>query len=494
MCGLAGGYGKPSSQRVSEAVALMRHRGPDDTGTFEVPGVVLGHNRLTIIDLSTGTQPLSNEAGDIWIAFNGEIYNFPALRSLLLSKGHRFRTTTDTEVLVHLYEEKGPDMVEDLDGMFAFALWSRGRLMLARDPLGIKPLYYVRDGVTIYFASELRAAIRLGQGASGEGVREFPNGCYWMSDQGFRHYSNLRDLRSEDALEQDPGRAAEKVETVLRAAVKKRLVADVPVGVFLSGGLDSSLIAAMAQAEAPGRLHSFAVGMAGSEDLAFSRLMADHLHTEHHTYEYKAEEVVAVLPEVIGHLESYDPALVRSAVPTYFVSRLAAEHVKVVLSGEGADELFAGYEYLKDLEMADLDEELLALTRALHNTNLQRVDRMTMAHSIEGRVPFLDQALVRCAFTLDPSLKLSSERREEKWILRKVAEAYLPSEIAWRTKTKFAEGTGTSAVLNQWARRARPGRSSEETLYRELFLGAFPPEAAGISVGRTRSLVTGEIT
>lgn len=489
----------------------MRHRGPDETGVYEGPGVVLGHDRLSIIDLSTGRQPLSNETGDVWIAFNGEIYNFVALRTWLLGLGHRFRTTTDTEVLVHLYEEMGPSMVERLDGMFAFALWQGGRLMLARDPLGIKPLYYLWDGGapgrgTLYFASELRAMTRLAPDSLGFGVHEFPNGHYWVSDGGFCRYFHLD--RAEGAPETGPERAARTIQAKLKAAVKKRLVADVPVGVFLSGGLDSSLIAAMAREELSGELHSFAVGMKGSKDLAFSRLVADHLGTVHHTYEYGPEEIIEVLPEVIRHLESYDPALVRSAVPTFLVSRLAARHVKVVLAGEGADELFAGYAYLKESVLADLNRELAIITGGLHNTNLQRVDRMSMAHSIEARVPFLDRDLVEYAFRLSADLKLAPGDHVEKWVLRKVAERYLPREVAWRKKEKFAHGTGTSDVLAAWASRTFAARkaaagsrlggsevpgSAEEVLYREIFLRFLPEEVADTLVGRTRSVVAGEI-
>ncbi|MFZ5648003.1 MAG: asparagine synthase B [Bacillota bacterium] len=493
MCGIAGGFGNPDREIIEEMLAMMRHRGPNDSGVYQSPGVVLGHNRLTIIDLNTGRQPLSNENGDLWLVYNGEIYNYRQLRSWLMDRGHCFKTNTDSEVLVHLYEEMGPRMVDHLDGMFAFALCQGGRFMLARDRLGIKPLYYGRDsGGTLYFASEIKALL----GVCPD-VKEFPNGNYYTHDQGLQPYFYLQPL--EDAVEKDLQRAVNTLREKLKAAVKKRLVADVPVGVFLSGGLDSSLIAAMARESVEGELHSFAVGMAGCKDLEFSRVVARHLGTVHHTYEYQPGEVIEALPEVIYHLESYDPALVRSAIPTFFVSRLASRHVKVVLSGEGADELFAGYEYLRRPGCGDLNRELLTITSALHNTNLQRVDRMTMAHSIEGRVPFLDVDVVRYALRLSGELKLPPGRPVEKWVLRKVAESYLPQRVVWREKEKFAYGTGTSQVLSRWVETAfrggkkMPGGSREEMLYRSIFRRHFPQAVADRLVGRTRSVVPGEI-
>lgn len=409
-------------------------------------------------------------------------------------------------------------MVAQLDGMFAFALVHGDRFLLARDPLGIKPLYWGRsgaDGATLYFASEMRALL----GACDE-VWEFPNGRFYSGSleevrtgrvieaarngTGLQPYCYLRPS-PEEIPEDRVGPALAGLGQRLRRAVEKRLMADVPLGVFLSGGLDSSLIAAIAREMIPGDLHSFAVGMKGSEDLAYSRQVADHLGTIHHTYEYTPEEVVESLSAVIYHLESYDPALVRSAIPTYFVSRLAARWVKVVLSGEGADELFAGYEYLRRPEVSDINRECALITFALHNTNLQRVDRLTMAHSIEGRVPFLDVDVVRYGLRLAAELKLArtgSRELVEKWILRRVAESYLPSNVVWRHKEKFAHGTGTSDVLSAWARRRLAGRrseaaaagsSAEEVLYRDIFRRHFPHPAAERLVGKTRSVVPGEI-
>lgn len=494
----------------------LRRRGPDGSGIFQDDDGTLGHVRLAIVDPASGPQPLMNEDGSLWVAFNGEIYNHARLRQGL--RGHQFRTRTDTEVLVHLYEEHGPEMVSQLDGMFAFAIYRPARgarppeLLLARDPLGIKPLYYgyAADG-TLYFASELRALLCLV-----ERPREFPAGTWFHSRRGFHRYFELP-RESPDIT--DPEEAVAGLRERLEQAVRKRLMADVPLGVFLSGGLDSSLISAMARRYVEGELHSFAVGVRGCPDLAASRQVAAALGTVHHVRELEPDDVIRALPRVIYHLESFDPALVRSAIPTYFVSRLAGRYVKVVLSGEGADELFAGYPSLAPLAAAKtqgrqngcaLHDELVALTNNLHHTNLQRVDRMTMACSIEGRVPFLDLAAVRYGLRIHPDLKWRTDEGEgvpEKWILRRLAEHYLPSDIAWRKKEKFAKGTGIADLLAKWAdaavtdadwnrsRQPEPGLvldSKEAVAYYRIFRRFFPQKRAIDTVGRTRSVTPEE--
>ncbi|MDI3481437.1 MAG: hypothetical protein PWQ97_1092 [Tepidanaerobacteraceae bacterium] len=500
MCGIAGGFGKPDAEKINTMLRMMEKRGPDDRGIYTSHDVVLGHNRLTIIDLNAGSQPLFNEDGTISLVFNGEIYNYRQLRKWLKNKGHVFKTDTDSEVLLHLYEELGPDMVYKLDGMFAFAIYSRDGFLMARDPLGIKPLYYGKDSEgTLYFASEIKGLLQI----TGD-VKEFPNGHLYTDKEGFRRYFRID---SGKEISADEETLIEKLEEKLSKAVQKRLMADVPLGVFLSGGLDSSLIAAIARKYVDGQLHSFAVGIKGSEDLYYSRMVAEHLGTTHHVFEYTKEDVIEALPKVIYYLESFDPALVRSAIPTYFVSRLASKYVKVVLSGEGADELFAGYEYLKRRDIKDINEELLRLTNALHNTNLQRVDRMTMANSIEGRVPFLDVEIVNFAFSIKEELKLSPTKHTEKWILRKVAEKYLPRQVVWRKKEKFAHGTGTSRILASWAKNeasayvtegethgAGAGSCKEEQVYRKIFKRHFPKVKDASFVGKTRSVLPGEIS
>jgi asparagine synthase (glutamine-hydrolysing) len=296
--------------------------------------------------------------------------------------------------------------------------------------------------------------------------------------------------------------ACEGILQRLDTAVRKRLVSDVPLGVFLSGGLDSSLIATLAcRYKTP--LDTFYVGTADSSDRAPARIMASFLKTRHHERDFTIEEALDALPEVIYSLESFDCALVRSAIPNYFLAKLAREHVKVALSGEGADELFAGYEYLKHLDRNALGPELSYITGALHNTNLQRCDRMSMAHSLEVRVPFLDVAMVDYAFKIPLSFKQHGPERSEKWILRKVAERLLPLEIAWRKKTKFAAGSGLGSKLAEWAeheisdqeftrrREIAEGvflRSKEELLYYRAFRTHYPNDELLPLIGRSRSL------
>ncbi len=539
MCGIAGMVGAQEPGQGHEAQARfmlkrMPWRGPDGEGVRRGRNWVIGHNRLAIIDLTTGNQPVANETEDVWAAVNGEIYNFRRLRKELLERGHRFRTQSDSEVVVHLFEEEGPALVRRLDGMFALAVGYPGGVLLARDPLGIRPLYYGHTGKDeLWFASELKAILPVCPDAE-----EFPAGHYFSRETGVvpfyalpRPYDDETDERAAqgvtkgkrdkgdkaeddetEAIQLDEEAAIQLIQEKLEAAVGKRLVADVPVGVFLSGGLDSSLIAAIARRKTSGVLHSFAVGMEGSPDLEFARRAAAAIGTEHHEHQYTQDDVRRVLPSVIYHLESYDPALIRSSVATYFAARLAAKKVKVILTGEGADELFAGYEYLRAIPLQAINNELTELLRNLHNTNLQRGDRLTMAASLEARVPFLDLELVAAALALPASLKLprdaSPGRPTEKYLLRRIASKYLPSEIAWRRKEKFSQGTGTASALMQLAdeqvseadfRRETALypeaklASREEVLYYHVFRRYFPGRGPLKTVGRTRSVVPGEI-
>jgi len=441
MCGITIQIGSPDSAQLRASMDLMRHRGPDDQGNYASERVALGHRRLSIIDVSTGHQPIFNETGTHCIVLNGEIYNYQTLRTNLESR-HTFRTHTDTEVILHLYEDLGKECVHQLSGMFCFAIHDGNTVFLARDRIGIKPLYYVQQNGNWIFASELKCL----QGYSG--IREFPPGHTFTPETGFVRYY---DLPAADPLSLSLDEAFERVRQLLHAAVEKRLVADVPVGVFLSGGLDSSIIAAIMK-RYHDELHSFAVGMEGSEDLAAARIVADHLGTTHHEFVYTRDDMLGVLPDVIYHLESFDAPLVRSSIPGYFVSRLARKHVKVILTGEGSDELFSGYHYLKQIKEQDvLFKELVRITSQLHNTNLQRTDRMTMAHSIEARVPFLDPEVIDFAFRLPMNIRQAHEDRMEKWFLRKAFESYLPESIAWRVKQKFSEGAGSMNVIEEVA-------------------------------------------
>jgi asparagine synthase (glutamine-hydrolysing) len=495
VCGIAGIAGSDEVERVSEMLLDLAHRGPDSEGVVCTPGACLGHRRLSIIDLEGGYQPMCDSGGESCIAYNGEIYNYQDLRGSLADAD--FLTSSDTEVILKLSQSRRPtaEWLQQLDGMFAFAIAGSDGLLLARDPLGIKPLYLGRRGEKLAFASEIKALQDVA-----EKIAEFPPGYFYTSRDGLRSYF---EFAPEPADILEAGQAEEQLLQTLERSVRTRLIADVPVGVFLSGGLDSSLIAALAR-RYKNPLDTFAVGMEGSEDIKAARKMARFLGTRHHEYLFSLAEALRFLPEVIYHLESFDRSLVRSAIPNFFLARLASEHVKVSLSGEGADELFAGYDYLKGLGAEELERELREITVNLHNTNLQRCDRMSMAHGLEVRVPLLDDLeVVKLAFRIPLWLKLAPESKVVKWVLRRVAERLLPHEVAWRPKQKFADGAGLGAKLAGYAdivfsdqefQREREVcyeaglQSKEELLYYRLFKESFPNRELVPLVGRSRSL------
>lgn len=490
MCGIAGIWGQADEALVRQMMEHLTHRGPDAYGGHRAPHGTLGHRRLSIMDPAGGDQPIYSEDGATAVVANGEFYNHPSLKREL-GKHHRYRTASDTETAIHLYEDIGKVAVHHLDGMYAFALTEGENLFLARDSIGIKPLYCGRRDGQLAFASELKALADYT-----EDIETFPPGTWYHSQHGFRTYYEVPD---HPPREMPLDLRIKLLFQVLEKAVVKRLMSDVPVGAFLSGGLDSSLVAALARPHVD-ELHTFAVGVEGSPDLEAARTVARHLDTFHHEYMLDAGEVAEHLPGIIYMLESYDQDLVRSAIPCYFTARLAADYVKVVLTGEGADELFAGYAYYKDIaDPETLRNELRRSVRALHNINLQRVDRMTMAHSIEGRVPFLDLEVIELAQTIPSHLKLyrdTAGRVTEKWILRKVAEDLLPAEVVWRDKEQFDEGSGTvdllTAVLPHFrddrdsgsqalASGSGPYGSAEEATYRRLLSGSFTHSEAILS-------------
>lgn len=456
MCGLAGCFGKKDEAMANRMLDALPHRGPDDRGVFVREDMVLGHTRLSIVDVAGGHQPIITENGRQGIICNGEIYNFRALRQTLPSTCI-FGTDSDTEVILHLYREKGPACVKELDGMFAFAVFDGDDFMLARDPIGIKPLYYGYHAGHLYFSSELGAMSLAGV----DEVHEFPAGQYYTPGDGFVPYYQVPKI--EDHILTDIDYTCDLIQKSFIKAVKKRLLADpeVPVGSFCSGGLDSSLVAAIAAEEIP-HLHTFVVGMrdeAGglSDDIKAARIAASHIGSTHHELIFTEDEYYAVLPRVIEKLESYDPSLVRCAVPCYFTCKLAAEHVTVVLTGEGADELFAGYHYMKHLPFEKLNMEAKRCIGNLHNINLQRADRMGMLFSLELRVPFLDVAMVDLSMKIPPELKIREDNgaKIEKWILRKAFEKtnYLPEEILWRYKVQYTQGAGCESLGKKLAEK-----------------------------------------
>lgn len=495
MCGFVGVAGPNREQLVDRMLPLLAHRGPDGSGVMQSGSFAFGHRRLAVVDINGGSQPMVDDASGAVIVHNGEVYNHMALRKKL--PGTKFGTRSDTETLLRLsLSDLNPmDWLPEIEGMFAFAVAGRNRMLIARDPLGIKPLYLGGDGTHLMFASEIRPLADVA-----EWIREFPPGTYVTGNREIVRYYRLPALRPTPPA---PNAAQRELVQRLVGSVRASLTADVPVGAFLSGGLDSSLIVSIASRSVR-RLPTFAVGMAGAPDLEYARAVAQMLGTRHRERVYTFEEALAVLPEVITHLESFDCALVRSAVPNYLLAKLASEHVKVALSGEGADELFAGYDYLRRLRGAELVKELRLITSALHNTNLQRCDRMSMAHGLEVRVPFLDSpGLLEFAMSLQPRLKVVGRQRVGKWLLRKAALAFLPAEIAARPKVKFAVGAGLADRLAAYAKeRITPSEfererrvsdncvltTPEELMYFRIFRERFPVDRVASLIGRSRSI------
>jgi asparagine synthase (glutamine-hydrolysing) len=478
----------------------MDHRGPNDKGIHTGDNFAAGHTRLSIVDVARGHQPILTDNGRKGIIANGEIYNFKKLKSTLTEK-YQFKTDSDSEVVLHLYQEKGPACVKELDGMFAFCIFTGDTYMMARDPIGIKPLYYGFKNNHIYFTSELGAMSFAGL----DEVHEFPAGHYYTPEEGFVKYYEVPKIK--DHLLTGIEETSDLIRTTFIDAVKKRLLADpeVPVGSFCSGGLDSSLVAAIAAEEIP-NLHTFVVGMkdaAGdvSDDIKAARIAAKHIGSTHHEYIFTEEDYYEALPIVINKLESYDPSLVRCAVPCYFTCKVAAEYVTVVLTGEGADELFTGYHYMKHFPSDKLNLEARRCIGNLHNINLQRADRMGMNFSLELRVPFLDAAMIDLSMKIPPELKIREHNgaKIEKWILRKAFENthYLPEEILWRYKVQYTQGAGCEDLGERIANNMRDDEyeqirtenpdatlnSKEAAYYYKIFREYHPQDSVLGSIG-----------
>lgn len=444
MCGIAVVHDPagPDPALGARMLARIRHRGPDGDGNRLVGTTWLGHVRLSIVDLDEGAQPLSSGDGH-WAVVNGEIYNHRELRDTHLRDP---ATDSDSEAALSAVLSDDEEALAQLRGMYAFAVAGEdGDLVVARDPLGVKPLYWAQVGDATVLASELHAFDPDHRAA----VREFPPGHRWSPSRGLRRFRSLPD--GDGAVLTDRDEAMRLLCDRLVGAVRHRMMADVPIGVFLSGGLDSSLVAAIMarhHVHTHGPVHSFAAGTEGSSDLVAARRVAEHLGLEHHERVYDADEVVAVLPDVVRSIESYEPSLVRSAVPNFLLAETAARTVKVVLTGEGADELFAGYDHYRELAQVDLRAELLRGVAGLHNLNLQRCDRVTMAHGLEARVPFLDRDLVDLAARLPVDWLLPGEHGQEKTILREAFTGWLPHDLLWRPKEQFGDGSGTAEVMS----------------------------------------------
>jgi asparagine synthase (glutamine-hydrolysing) len=473
MCGFVCLWKIDDTALARRMIDKIAHRGPDELRVGEAPNVpaVMAHCRLSIIGTEDGTQPIYSTE-NVLVA-NGEIYNYADLRAILGESA--FETQSDSETILHLFRSDELRWIAKLDGMFAFVLATPDRIIAARDPLGIKPLFMARIGKGLAFASELKAFDGLGLNA----VEAIDPGAMFDSIDGFREWYRMPQGAAELQPGEDPEPIWSELRLVLEAAVRKWMVADVEVGSFLSGGLDSSVIAALAARAIDRPLKTFSVGTPGSPDLAAARSVAEHIGSDHHELVFTAEDLAEVLPHVIYHLESADVDLVRSALPTHFATTLARRHIKAVLTGEGADELFAGYTYhhayaRKPRALAD---EITRSLGAMHNINLQRVDRITMAQGLEARTPFLDRDLIDFAQSIPASLKMkideTTHETTEKWILRKACEDLLPADLVWRKKAQFDEGSGTvealDQALSQRIGKATPlDRESEGRLYERL--------------------------
>jgi len=470
VCGFACLWRHDDEALAKRMIEKIEHRGPDQTQVYRSPDVpaVMAHCRLSIIGPSDGSQPIYE--GDNILVANGEIYNYADLRAILGESA--FATRSDSETILYLFRSKQLRWVTKLDGMFAFVLATPERIVAARDPLGIKPLYLGRfDDGGLAFCSELMAFDGLGL----TGIEAIRPGEMFDSVDGVRRWFRMPHGAAQAEAHFDLEAVCRELRLTLEDAVRKWMVADVEVGSFLSGGLDSSLIAAIAAGAIDRPLKTFSVGVEGSPDLLAAERVAAHIGSDHHVLTFGAEDIAEALPHVIYHLESADVDLVRSAVPTHFATTLARRHVKAVLTGEGADELFAGYAYHHAYagDPAALAGEITRSLGTMHNINLQRVDRITMAQGLEARTPFLDRDLIAYAQSIPAALKMRAveDTTIEKWILRKACEDLLPPHLVWRKKAQFDEGSGTVAALDRALARhggAHLDRTAEAALYCRL--------------------------
>lgn len=496
--------------QVLEMAKKIRHRGPDWSGVYSDDRVFFAHERLAIVDPQSGRQPLFSKDENLVLAVNGEIYNHQELRKQYSS--YEFLTHSDCEVILPLYKEKGTAFLEDLNGIFAFALYDKENdaYLIARDHIGIIPLYMGWDkSGNFYVASELKSL----EGVCNK-IQEFLPGHFLYSKDGYelqRWYK--RDWETFDNVKENETDIA-ALRKGLEDAVHRQLMSDVPYGVLLSGGLDSSVIAAITKKFAAHRiesddkeqawypqLHSFAVGLKGSPDLAAARKAADHIGSVHHEINFTIQEGLDAIRDVIYHLETYDVTTIRASTPMYLLARvIKSMGIKMVLSGEGSDELFGGYLYFHKAPNAQaFHEETVRKLGKLHLYDCLRANKSLAAWGIEGRVPFLDKEFIDIAMRQNPEDKMAKNGRMEKWVVRKAFEDYLPESIAWRQKEQFSDGVGYSwidtlkaiaeaEVSDEQLANAKyrfpinPPMSKEEYRYRTIFSEHFPSDQAAACV------------
>lgn len=511
MCGIVCTFNlkKPEELLRSQLLDMskrLRHRGPDCSGIFSCSNAIMTHERLSIVDPVSGKQPFVSKNGKLVLAVNGEIYNHRDIRKRYESS-YDFRTHSDCEVILALYADKGPNFLEELNGIFAFALYDTEKnvFLIGRDHIGIIPLYQGWDKEGAYYvASELKAL---------EGychrIEEFLPGHYYYSPdeqitQWYRRewmdYEKVKDNLSDVA----------ELRKAMEEAIQRQLMSDVPYGVLLSGGLDSSIISAVAKKFAAKRvetdnqedawwpqLHSFAIGLKGSPDLAAARIVADHIGSVHHEKEYTVQEGIDAIRDVIYHIETYDVTTVRASTPMYLIARyIKSMGVKMVLSGEGADEIFGGYLYFHKAPNAEeFHKETVRKLSKLHQYDCLRANKSLASWGVEGRVPFLDKEFLDVAMRINPRDKMAGNGKIEKHILRKAFEDYLPKEVAWRQKEQFSDGVGYSWIdtLKEIANTQvsdeqmanvlkrfpiNPPLTKEEYVYRSIYTDLFPSDSA----------------
>jgi asparagine synthase (glutamine-hydrolysing) len=521
MCGIIGIFdlkvkSEDLRQQALEMSKKLRHRGPDWSGIYCGEKAILAHERLSIVDPQSGNQPLYSKDRKHILAVNGEIYNFRNLRKE--TEGvYEFQTNSDCEVILSLYRKKGIDFIEDLNGIFAFALYDEAEdsYLIARDHIGIIPLYMGWDKYgNFYVSSELK-------GLEGycHKIEEFKPGHYLSSKEGEIKKWYKRDWNEFESVE-DNQTSIEDLKQSLEDAVHRQLMSDVPYGVLLSGGLDSSVTSALAKKYSKLRvededkkeawwpqLHSFAIGLEGSPDLAAAKKVAEHIGTIHHEINFTVQEGLDALRDVIYHIETYDVTTIRASTPMYLLARvIKSMGIKMVLSGEGADELFGGYLYFhKAPNPQAFHEETVRKLGKLNMYDCLRANKTLAAWGVEGRVPFLDKEFIDVAMRLNPKDKMITEERIEKWVIRKAFEDYLPESVAWRQKEQFSDGVGynwidtlkevtSQKVTDKEMENAEfrfpinPPKSKEEYYYRSIFSEHFPSDSAAKCVPSVPSI------
>jgi asparagine synthase (glutamine-hydrolysing) len=496
-------------ERAMSMARLLRHRGPDWSGVYADEHAILAHERLSIVDVENGAQPLTNQTEDVILAVNGELYNHKKLRGEFPE--FPFKTDSDCEIIIPLYERDRTNFLNKISGIFAFVLYDKrsNNFLISRDPIGVVPLYYGRDELgNLHVASEMKALIPFCRH-----IEDFPPGHYFTKgmtkpakyyEPQWRAFDDVKDCSLE----------IPKLRTALESAVHQQLMCDVPYGVLISGGLDSSVISAITQRYAPNRieegdqvaawwprLHSFAIGLEGSPDLAMARKVAAAIGTVHHEYVFTVQEGLDALRDVIYHIETYDVTTIRASTPMFLMARrIKAMGIKMVLSGEGADEVFGGYLYFHKAPNAkELHEETVRKLDSLFKYDCLRANKTMAAWGIEVRVPYLDRDFLDVAMSFNPAEKMVGERKIEKYPLRKAFEGYLPDEVLWRQKEQFSDGVGyrwidslkataeerISSAQMENAKYRFPHNTpptKEAYMYREIFESHFPGESAAQAV------------